>query len=266
MGNKLSIFKIIHNYLLFKLWVSGNYGNYQIYAHIITVITKVFKIITVITIYNMNIIKKSIGFILKKVHNLDKYFLENNTENINKKQEKNVIKNLDYPDLKKNQFIEKEFINKNNNELLNYKSEIDNIQKNEKENNSFNNLNKHEISEQDQILKNTYTKSEITKLENTKIYDVQKIDYNKINTIWDVIKIKENTQAEHIIKSLSSDQWMDIEEIKKRIKLEFNIEYQNEKSLYPYIKTLTDINLIKVNNTGKKRTWKKNIILIENNK
>jgi len=43
----------------------------------------------------MNIIKKSIGFILKKVHNLDKYFLENNTENINKKQEKNFIKNLD---------------------------------------------------------------------------------------------------------------------------------------------------------------------------
>lgn len=100
--------------------------------------------------------------------------------------------------------------------MLNYKSEINNIQKNEKDSNSFNNLNKQEISEQDQILKNTYTRSEITKLENTKIYDVQKIDFNKINTIWDVIKIKENTQAEHIIKSLSSDQWMDIEEIKKK--------------------------------------------------
>ena len=53
-----------------------------------------------------------------------------------------------------------------------------------------------------------------------------------------------------------------MDEIKQNIKLEFNIEYKNEKSLYPYLKTLTDINLIKVNNTGKKRSWKKNIIII----
>ena len=97
----------------------------------------------------------------------------------------------------------------------------------------------------------------------TKIYDVAKINKNKINTIWDVIKAKENTQAEHIINCLPEDQWIDMEELKQRIKLQYNIEYQNEKSLYPYIKTLTDINLIKLNNAGKKRTWKKNIILIE---
>jgi len=54
-----------------------------------------------------------------------------------------------------------------------------------------------------------------------------------------------------------------MEDLKNRIKLQYNIEYQNEKSLYPYIKTLTDINLIKLNNTGKKRTWKKNVIIIE---
>lgn len=86
---------------------------------------------------------------------------------------------------------------------------------------------------------------------------------NEINTIWDIIKIKENTQAEHILKTIPSDKWVDIDEIRQRIKIEFNIEYANDKSLYPYIKTLTDISLLKTNNTGKKRSWKKNIILID---
>jgi len=85
----------------------------------------------------------------------------------------------------------------------------------------------------------------------------------EINTIWDVLKIKENTQAEHIIKATPADKWVTMDEIRNSIKMQFNIEYANEKSLYPYLKTLVDINLIKMNNIGKKRTWKKNIIVIE---
>ncbi len=100
-------------------------------------------------------------------------------------------------------------------------------------------------------------------IDSTKIYDVSKISNEKINTIWDIIKIRENTQAEHIITCLPDDEWVDMEDLKNRIKLQYNVEYQNEKSLYPYIKTLTDINLVKVNNSGKKRTWKKNIIIID---
>lgn len=100
-------------------------------------------------------------------------------------------------------------------------------------------------------------------VDHTKIYDISKISSKKINTIWDVIKARENTQAEHIIACLPDDEWIDMEDLKNRIKLQYNVEYQNEKSLYPYIKTLTDINLIKVNNSGKKRTWKKNIIILE---
>ena len=100
-------------------------------------------------------------------------------------------------------------------------------------------------------------------IDSTKIYDFSKISNEKINTIWDIIKIRENTQAEHIITCLPDDEWVDMEDLKNRIKLQYNVEYQNEKSLYPYIKTLTDINLIKVNNSGKKRTWKKNIIIID---
>jgi len=89
---------------------------------------------------------------------------------------------------------------------------------------------------------------------------------NEINTIWDILKIKENTQAEHIIKSTPADKWVTMDEIRHNIKMQFNVEYINEKSLYPYLKTLVDINLIKMNNIGKKRTWKKNIIVIENKK
>lgn len=100
-------------------------------------------------------------------------------------------------------------------------------------------------------------------IDSTKIYDFSKISNEKINTIWDIIKIRENTQAEHIITCLPDDEWVDMEDLKNRIKLQYNVEYQNEKSLYPYIKTLTDINLVKVNNSGKKRTWKKNIIIID---
>jgi len=128
------------------------------------------------------------------------------------------------------------------------------------QNNNYN----QKITEQQQILKHNVDVNKLTEIyESTKIYDIKKIDKTKINTIWDVIKIKENTQAEHIINCLVEDQWIDMEELKQRIKLQYNIEYQNEKSLYPYIKTLTDINLIKHNNAGKKRTWKKNIVLIE---
>lgn len=251
----------------------------------------------------MSLIKKSIGFILKKVHKLDRYFIDNKNDSIIQKVEpnrNNISYNLsknreEYNKLVNEEFKEKNQINQNK-DTINYQNSIDNFSDNyvnngsnnytnnrsndvtnNRSNNFTNNtktnsenstVNNSTVNKQNSLeekpLKNTYTKEELNKLENTKIYDVNKIDFNKINTIWDVIKIKENTQAEHIIKSLSADQWMDIEDIKRRIKLEFNIEYQNEKSLYPYIKTLTDINLIKVNNTGKKRTWKKNIILIEN--
>lgn len=103
-------------------------------------------------------------------------------------------------------------------------------------------------------------------IKNINTVQLKTINTNNLQTIWDLITIKENTQAEHIIKSIPSDDWVTMDEIRHNIKLNYNIEYSNEKSLYPYLKTLTDINLIKVNNTGKKRSWKKNIILIKSEK
>jgi len=124
---------------------------------------------------------------------------------------------------------------------------------------------KNHIQTQQMELKNINIKTVDSEknIDHSKIYDVSKISNKQINTIWDIIKARENTQAEHIINCLPDDEWIDMEDLKNRIKLQYNVEYQNEKSLYPYIKTLTDINLVKVNNSGKKRTWKKNIIIIE---
>ncbi len=112
------------------------------------------------------------------------------------------------------------------------------------------------------IIKNTLLENNKTNT-NIRSITVEKLQ-NEINTVWDILKIKENTQAEHIIKSTPADKWVTMDEIRNNIKIQFNVEYINEKSLYPYLKTLVDINLIKVNNIGKKRTWKKNIIVIEN--
>ncbi|HOZ35712.1 MAG TPA: hypothetical protein PLK55_01875 [archaeon] len=143
----------------------------------------------------------------------------------------------------------------NNNNYSNYS----NNQSNEKISNT-NSMQTQQLELKNLNIKTVDNEKEIN---HTKIYDVSKISSKKINTIWDVIKARENTQAEHIIACLPDDEWIDMEDLKNRIKLQYNVEYQNEKSLYPYIKTLTDINLIKVNNSGKKRTWKKNIIIIE---
>lgn len=196
----------------------------------------------VITIYMTNIFKKSISYIIKK---LQKY-TDDSKEVVNTNENDKEIKinndNLNNTINQSNKVTQNDQTNEQN-KILNDSQSI-----------SYNTTN---LQENKQILKNEYeTKQE------PKIYTVEELK-NKINTIWDIIKIKENTQAEHLIKIIPSDQWIDMEEIKQRIKLEFNIEYKNEKSLYPYLKTLTDINLIKLNNTGKKRSWKKNIIIIE---
>ena len=146
--------------------------------------------------------------------------------------------------------------NKNNNQSINQISDnkpINQVNDNKPMLNSNYNTQVTE-SITDQQLKNEYEN-------NIQTVTVQELNQT-LNTIWDILKIKENTQAEHLIKAIPSDKWTTMDEIKQNIKLEFNIEYKNEKSLYPYLKTLTDINLIKVNNTGKKRSWKKNIIII----
>lgn len=156
-------------------------------------------------------------------------------------------------------------VSKNND--VSYEKEAGNLNQNTVTNKEFsNNLSKDTYLEKERILELKYlnNKNNITQ-DNTQTADVEDISIKQLNTIWDILKVKENTQAEHIITSIPSDKWITMDEIRHNIKLNFNVEYSNEKSLYPYLKTLTDINLIKLNNTGKKRTWKKNVIFIKEN-
>jgi hypothetical protein len=81
--------------------------------------------------------------------------------------------------------------------------------------------------------------------------------------VWNYLKPKENTQAEHVLTVITFEDWLDMDEIRKRIKDKFFIEYKHEKSLYPYIKTLVDIGLLETNAVGGKRKWKKKELIIK---
>jgi len=81
--------------------------------------------------------------------------------------------------------------------------------------------------------------------------------------LWNYIDPTKNTQAHHVISVVGFDEWIDMDEIRVRIKQMFFIEYKNEKSLYPYIKTLTDVGLLETNSAGGKRKWKKRELVIK---
>lgn len=85
----------------------------------------------------------------------------------------------------------------------------------------------------------------------------------QIHSWWDHIKIQENTQAQHIISVVGFDEWVTMDEILRRIKEIFGAEYQNERSLYPYIKTLVDCGLLEISNIGGKRKWRKKDLIIK---
>ncbi|MFA5763484.1 MAG: hypothetical protein WC915_01575 [archaeon] len=84
-----------------------------------------------------------------------------------------------------------------------------------------------------------------------------------IMSIWDVIKCNEHTQAYHLVSVIPYDEWIDMDEIRRRIWDLFQIEYINDRSLYPYLKTMVDLGLIETSNIGGKRKWRKKDLLIK---
>jgi hypothetical protein len=86
---------------------------------------------------------------------------------------------------------------------------------------------------------------------------------DQIHSVWDYLKFKENTQAFHLANVLGFDEWADMGEIRRRIKELFGAEYRNERSLYPYLKTLTDIGLIESNSVGGRMQWRKHDLLVK---
>ena len=103
-----------------------------------------------------------------------------------------------------------------------------------------------------------------------KVYKVEKTGketgFEEIHGVWDYLKFKANTQAYHLSNVLGFDEWVDMTEIRRRIKELFKVEYKNERSLYPYLKTLTDVGLMESNSIGGRMQWRKHDLMVKINK
>lgn len=84
-----------------------------------------------------------------------------------------------------------------------------------------------------------------------------------IKSIWDFLQFNEHTQAFHLASVIRFDEWATMDEIRRRIFELFQVDYENERSLYPYLKTMVDIGLIESNSIGGKRKWRKKDLLIK---
>jgi hypothetical protein len=85
----------------------------------------------------------------------------------------------------------------------------------------------------------------------------------EIISIWDVINTQDHTQASHLVSVIPYDEWISMDEIMRRIWDIFQVEYKNDRSLYPYLKTMVDLGLIETSNIGGKRKWRKKDLLIK---
>ena len=100
------------------------------------------------------------------------------------------------------------------------------------------------------------------KAQTTTIYENQE-ERQEIHSIWDYLKFQENTQAFHITNVLGFEEWIPMDEILRRIKEIFGMDYKNQRSLYPYIKTLVDCGLVETSSVGGKKKWRKKDTLIK---
>lgn len=100
-----------------------------------------------------------------------------------------------------------------------------------------------------------------------KVYKAEEMEKNagfdEIHSVWDYLKFRPNTQAFHLSSALGFDEWIDMTEIRRRTKELFGAEYKNERSLYPYLKTLTDIGLMESTSIGGRMQWRKHDLLIK---
>jgi len=84
-----------------------------------------------------------------------------------------------------------------------------------------------------------------------------------VRSIWDFLQFNEHTQAFHLASVIRFDEWVAMDEIRRRIFELFQVDYENERSLYPYLKTMVDIGIIETNSIGDKRKWRKKDLLIK---
>jgi len=98
----------------------------------------------------------------------------------------------------------------------------------------------------------------IYELKDTELTEKQILD------LWDYLKFVDNSQAFHLKGVVGFEEWVDMEEIRRRIVELFRVDYKNDRSLYPYIKTLVDSGLFETTNAGGRRKWRRKELIIEN--
>ena len=112
-------------------------------------------------------------------------------------------------------------------------------------------------------IKKLFSKKEEPSSETGGSIYAQEEEIEEIHSVWDYINLSENTQAAHISAIVGFDEWVSMEEILRRIKEVFRMEYKNDRSLYPYIKTLVDVGLLETSTVGGRKKWRKKDILIK---
>ena len=98
--------------------------------------------------------------------------------------------------------------------------------------------------------------------ENESIYE-QKSVIEQVHSLWDYIKFNAQSQAFHICNVLGFEEWVSMDEILRRVKEMFGVNYKNERSLYPYIKTLVDCGLLESSGFTGKKHWRKRDLIIK---
>tara|TARA_Y100000310_G_scaffold334097_1_gene413038 strand:- start:12662 stop:13105 length:444 start_codon:yes stop_codon:yes gene_type:complete len=93
--------------------------------------------------------------------------------------------------------------------------------------------------------------------------DASAEEIQEIISVWDTLSFNENTQAHHLNNVIGFDEWVDMEEVRRRILELFGMEYKNFRSLYPYLKTLVDIGLMETTSVGGRRKWRKIALLAQ---
>ncbi|MFH1588631.1 MAG: hypothetical protein ABIA76_04825 [Candidatus Diapherotrites archaeon] len=111
--------------------------------------------------------------------------------------------------------------------------------------------------------KNKKTDNSIYLEKETETYTKEKQElFDELHSIWEYIRFRENTQAFFISQIVGFEEWVSMEEIIRRIEEVFGIKFKNSRSLYPYIKTLVDLNLMEAISAGGKMKWRKKEVLI----
>ncbi|MFH1256366.1 MAG: hypothetical protein V1494_03670 [Candidatus Diapherotrites archaeon] len=85
----------------------------------------------------------------------------------------------------------------------------------------------------------------------------------EIQSIWNYLSFNDNTQAFHLAGIIGFEEWVTMDEIRRRIEEVYQTRYLNDRSLYPYIKTLVDCGLFETTNVGGRRKWRKKELLLK---